>query len=303
MIQTSTPLQGDLVLRSSKLTRLFSTAAVVGAIATPALAQEEEGIFIPGASAEVTLDYVTQYFFRGYEQADSDQGVVLQPGASFTIDVTEDVSATVGTWGSIHSDAPSATANPSSWYEQDVYASLDATLGDFSAGVGVTYYTYPSNAANIDITELNFSVGFDDSDLLGDFAFSPYVAVAVEIHNTAAGDENAYLELGGEFALPTEGTAIEAWSWSVPVAVGLSIDNYYTDASGEDEFFGYASVGLVGSIPMSELIGSDEYVGAWDLTVGVTLLILNSDVALVDNADDTGDNFQLVGSVGISRAW
>jgi hypothetical protein len=284
---------------------MFSTAAVVGVLATPALADNhgEEGIFIPGASAEVTLDYVTQYFFRGYEQLDSDQGVVLQPGASFTIDVVEDVTATVGTWGSIHTDTPGAGSNPTSWYEQDVYASLDATIGDFSAGVGVTYYTYPSNAANIDITELNLSLGYDDSELLGDFAFAPYVAVAVEMHNTAAGDENAYLELGGEFALSTEGTAIEAWSWSVPFAVGLSIDNYYVDASGEDEFFGFASVGLVGSIPLSELIGTDEYVGAWDLSVGVTALFLNSDVALTDNASDSSDNFQIYGTVGISRSW
>ena len=293
-------------MRSSKLTRLFSTAAVVGALATPALAQEEEGIFIPGASAEVTLDYVTQYFFRGYEQLDADQGVVLQPGASFTIDVVEDVTATVGTWGSIHTDTPGAGANPSSWYEQDVYGSIDATMGDFSAGVGITYYTFPSSAGNVDVTELNLSVGYDDSDLLGDFAFAPYVAVALELQNNlvgAAGDENGYLEIGGEFALPTEGTAIEAWSWSVPFAFGLSIDNYYVDASGVDEFFGFFSVGLAGSIPLSELIGTDEYVGAWDLSVGITFLLLNSDVALVDNADDTGDNFQIYGTVGISREW
>lgn len=290
-------------MKTSKLTRLFSTAAVIGAIATPALAQEEEGIFIPGASAEVTLDYVSQYFFRGYEQLDSDQGVVLQPGASFTIDVIDDVTATVGTWGSIHTDTPGAGANPSSWYEQDVYGSIDATIGDFSAGVGLTYYTYPSSATNGDITELNLSVGYDDSELFGDYAFAPYVAVAVELQNNVGADENSYLEFGGEFALPTEGTAIEAWSWSVPFAVGMSLNNYYADASGADEFFGFASVGLVGSIPMSELIGSDEYVGAWDLTVGVTVLFLNSDVALTDNADDTSDNLQVYGTVGISREW
>lgn len=297
------PLQGDLVLKTSNLTRLFSTAAVVGALATPALAMEEEGIFIPGASAEVTLDYVSQYFFRGYEQSNTDTGGSLMPGASFTIDVVEDVTATVGTWGAMEFDAPAGSVNPTSWYEQDVYASLDATIGDFSAGVGLTYYTYPSSATNIDITELNLSVGFDDSDLFGDFAFAPYVAVALELHNTAATDENAYLEVGGEFALPTEGTAIEAWSWSVPFAIGMSLDTYYADASGAEEFFGFASVGLIGSIPLSELIGTDEYVGAWDLTVGVTVLFLNSDVALTDNADDTSDNMQFVGQIGISRTW
>ncbi|MGB0768394.1 MAG: TorF family putative porin [Phycisphaeraceae bacterium] len=296
-------------MKSTTLTRMFSTAAILGVLATPALAQEgEEGIFIPGASAEVTLDYVTQYFFRGYEQLDSDQGIVLQPGASFTIDVVEDVTATVGTWGSIHTDmGPASTAsNPSSWYEQDVYASLDAALGDFSVGVGINTYTYPALATS-SVVELAATVGFDDSDLLGDFAFAPYITIATELNNTNTlngGKEATYLEIGGEFGIPTEGTPIEAWSWSVPVAVGLSIDDYYVDGSGAEEFFGFASIGLAGSIPLSELLGTDEYVGAWDLSVGVTLLLLNADIpGQVDNADNTGDNFQVVGTVGISRGW
>jgi hypothetical protein len=279
---------------------LFSTAAVVGALTVPALAQEEEGIFIPGASAEITMDYVTTYYFRGYEQSNTDTGGSFQPGASFSIDVTEDVSATIGTWGAFEFDPPAGSQNPSSWYEQDVYGSLDATFGDFSAGVGLTYYTYPSNAANIDITELNLSIGYDDSEVLGDFAFAPYVAVAYEIHNSTAADENAYLEIGGEFGIPTEGTAIEAWSWSVPFAIGMSLDDYYADGTGDEEFFGYASVGLAGSIPMSELIGTDEYFGAWDLSVGITLLILNDDVQLTDNSTD---DFAVYGSIGLSRSW
>ena len=290
-------------MKSNTLTRLFSTAAVLGALATPALAQEGEGMMMSGASAEVTLDYVSQYFFRGYEQADSDNGFNLQPGASFTIPVAADVTATVGTWGSFTGDAPSATSNPSSWYEQDVYGSIDATIGDFTAGIGLTYYTYPSSATNGDITELNLSVGYDDSELLGDYAFNPYVAVGIELQNNAAADENTYLEIGGEFTIPTEGTSIEAWTWSVPFAFGLSLDDYYTDASGADEFFGFFQIGLAGSIPMSELIGTDEYFGAWDLGVGVYFLFLNSDVALTDDASDTSDNFQVYATVGISREW
>lgn len=291
-------------MKSSKLIQLFSTAAVLGALAAPAVADNhEEGIFIPGASADLTLDYVTQYFFRGYEQLDSDQGVVLQPGASLTVDVVDGVTGTIGTWGSIHTDTPGAGANPSSWYEQDVYGSLDTTVGDFAVGAGFTYYTYPSAAANGDIWELNFYASYDDSELLGDFAVNPYIAVAWEVQNNVGTDENTYLELGGAFALPTEGTAIEAWDWSVPFAFGLSIDTYYVDASGADEFFGYASVGLAGSIAMSELIGTDEYVGAWDLTLGLTLYFLNSDVALTDDTGNSSDNFQVVGSAGLSRSY
>ncbi|MEM6505705.1 MAG: TorF family putative porin [Planctomycetota bacterium] len=298
-------------MNSPKLTRLFTTAAVVGALSVPALADghEEEGIFIPGASAEVTLDYVTQYFFRGYEQSNTDTGGSLQPGASLTLDVVEDVTATIGVWSAFEFDAPAANANPSAFYENDVYASLDTTMGDFSMGAGLTYFTYPGPGGN-DVLEAFAYLGYDDSDLLGDFAFAPYILIATELNNSNVnfgapqpGKEATYLEVGGEFGIPTEGTAIEAWSWSVPFAFGLSLDDYYNDASGAEEFFGYASVGLSGSIAMSELIGTDEWVGAWDLSVGITVLFLNSDVAMTDNTADESDNVQLIGTVGISRSW
>lgn len=294
-------------MKTTKLTKLFSTAAVLGALAMPAAAQEgqeaREGIWIPGASAEVTLDYVSQYFFRGYEQLDSDNSGAIQPGASFNIDLADDVSATVGTWGSIHLDTPGAGANPSSWYEQDVYGSIDAQFGDFEAGVGLTYYTYPSNAGNVDITELNLTLGYDDSEMLGEWSFNPYVAVAVELQNNTAADENAYLEVGGAFEITTEGTDYDQWTLTVPFQVGLSIDDYYTDASGADEFFGYFQIGLHGSIKMSELIGTDEYFGAWELGAGVYVLFLNSDVALTDDTGGSSDNIQYFATVGISREW
>lgn len=298
-------------MKTSKLTRLFSTAAVIGALATPAMADghAEEGLHLPGVSAEITLDYVTQYFFRGYEQSNTDSGGSFQPGASFTIDVVEDVTATIGTWTAIEFDAPAASNNPSAWYEQDYYASLDTTIGDYSVGVGVNSYTYPALSGDgpNSVIELAATVGFDDSDLLGDFSFNPYATIAVEVNNTNSnninGDEAVYLEIGGAFTLPTEGTAIEAWDWSVPFVLGLSVDDYYTDAGGNDEFFGFLSVGVVGSIPMSELIGSDEFIGAWDLSVGIQVLFLNSDVALTDSTGGSSDNVQLIGSIGLSREW
>ena len=83
----------------------------------------------------------------------------------------------------------------------------------------------------------------------------------------------------------------------------MSLDDYYVDATGGEEFFGFASVGVSGSIPMSELIGSDEYLGAWDLTVGFTVLFLNDDVALTDATGGSSDSMQYIASVGISRSW
>lgn len=298
-------------MKNATLTRMFSTAAVLGALAAPATAQEE-GITLPGASAEVTVDYVTNYFFRGYEQQVSDEGITIQPGASLTIPVVDDITATVGTWGSIQSET-STSNQRHSWYEQDVYGSLDATFGDFSASIGMTLYTYPSATSTAvgqrsSVIEAFASLGFDDSEYLGDFAFSPYVMVATEINdsnvNLATGQEATYLEVGGAFSLDslTEGTFAEVWTWEVPITVGLSLDDYYNDASGAEEFFGYASIGLAGSVPLSEYLGTDEWVGAWDLTLGLTAVFANGDIdaQLTDNG---GRELQVIGQVGIAREW
>jgi hypothetical protein len=301
---------------------LFSTAAVLGALAAPAAAQEEGAL--AGVSAEVTVDYVTNYFFRGYEQQTSDEGIVIQPGASFSMPVADGVTATIGTWGSIHSEngRPNGATATGSWYEQDVFANLDATFGDFTVSLGLTLYTYP-NVAGTDVFEASIGLAYDDSELLGDFAFSPYIFLATEINNSnvpntavanpaatagSPGKEATYLEIGGEFSLDTltEGTFAEAWSWSVPIAAGFSIDDYYNDGSGAEEFFGYASIGVVGTVPLSELIGDVDYISAWDLTIGVTAILNNGDLngRHTNRINDNGGrDVQFVGTVGISREW
>lgn len=301
-------------MRKYFTSRRLTTAALFTAftgLACPAVADEGNA---SGITAEATIDYVSQYFFRGVEQIDSDQGAVIQPGISFTLPVEENIGLTVGTWGSFHTDTdgpagPGAASNPSSWYEQDIYASLDFVLGDFEASVGATYYTFPSSAVNGNITELNFIVSYDDAQLMTDlglegFAMNPYVELAVEVQNNLLPDENIYLELGGEFELGLEEIADLPITITVPVALGLSLDDYYTTTNGGgNETFGYLSVGLFGSVPLKDLIGYDEWMGAWDLTAGVTVYFLNSDVSMTDNTSDSSDNYQFVATIGVSREW
>lgn len=296
---------------------LLTAALFVAAATTPrAQADEHQGIHLPGVTAKVTLDYVSQYFFRGLEQADSDSGLVLQPGVWFTLPVIDNVTATIGTWGSIHTEADTAgpgtpgSDNPRIWHEQDLYASLQATLGEFKGTLGINYYTYPNINTNTDVTELYLELGYDDSDLLGDFALNPYIAVAIELQNNIgprnAGDdnsENIYLELGGQF----EKDLSEAYDlpivWTIPITVGLSLDEYYIDPTGDGELFGFVSVGLMGTIPMSELLGTETFIGAWDLTAGVTIYLLNSNAILTDDVSNKSNNMQFVATVGLSREW
>lgn len=304
--------------------RLLPAALALAVVGPAALADEgdqAQAIHLPGAKARLTLDYVSQYYFRGYEQLDSDQGVVLQPGAEMSLPVVSieglDVRAKIGTWGSFHSDSRGATtapfpgwgpSNPKGWYEQRLFGSFIFDADLITTEVGLTYYTFPSQARNNDITELNIKVTLDDSRWLGEFAFNPYAALALELQNNnpALGDELSYLELGGAFSFDmTEHYGLPL-VWEVPIKMGLSIEDYYVDAfpSLANETFGFVSVGLFGTIPLSELTGSRQWLGAWDLTAGVTLYFLNSRVnTQPDNRADYGDNYQFVATVGISREW
>lgn len=292
-------------MKTTHLTRLFSTAALVAAVTAPALAQEEAGagVFgVEGLSASVSLDVVTQYFFRGYEQ--QDEGLIFQPGAELSLAVSDsedvDVSVYVGAWESIHA-APGAAAtdSPGSWYESDLYGGVVISTGMFDFGIGYTGYFYPSDVLS-EIHELNFSVSFDDSEYLGDYALNPYIMYALEIENDNTAEVD-YIEIGGamsfdlteEFDLPV--------TLDVPLTLGLSADDYYVDTTGNEEIFGYFSVGGIVTIPMSELIGTEDHIGGWDLYGGVTLYLLNSEVVLKDGTDN--DSFAVVGSIGIGREW
>lgn len=289
-------------IRSSKPIG-FSAALLLGSLLTaPALAQGEapleEGLSTSDLSLGITLDVVSQYFFRGYEQQDS--GLIFQPGAEIGLAVTDGVSAYIGLWESFHSvPTMGAPTNPKSWYEQDVYAGLNFELTDILyLDISYTGYFSPSDSFS-DIHEFGIGMGVEDEGWMGEeWSFDPYFLVAFEVQDNG-GTEDTYLELGGEFGFDID----EDISAAVPVVLGLSLDDYYTDSSGDNEFFGYLSVGFFVTVPMSKIIGSEEWVGAWDLTAGVTVLLLNDDAGLTDDVSGSSDSLQVVGSIGLSREW
>ncbi|MCG8512200.1 MAG: hypothetical protein MI741_23530, partial [Rhodospirillales bacterium] len=83
---------------------------------------------------------------------------------------------------------------------------------------------------------------------------------------------------------------------SFPVTVGLSGDDYYVDATGDDEFFGYVSFGPMIGVPLNFI--PEEY-GSWSASAGVLFYYLNDDAGLTD----TGEDFEVVGIFGISMEY
>ncbi|MEM9418174.1 MAG: TorF family putative porin [Planctomycetota bacterium] len=266
------------------------------ALTTSTTAQDAPPAVNSGAiSWAAGADVVSTYMFRGIEQEDS--GLIVQPWVEATAALGDTgVDLTIGTWQSIHSAGTGAVAGgPSRWYESDLYAGVGYDINDqFSVSATFTGYYSPNNAFS-DIEEIAFGVGYDDSEALGDYAFAPYALLAFEIRD-AGGSEDVYLELGGEFSaffIESEDLPVEL---SFPVALGLSIDDYYTDAGGDNEFFGFFKVGVAAGMPL-DFIPSDY--GVWSASAGLDLYFVNDDAGLLDD----GDDFEIAALLGVGMEY
>lgn len=269
---------------------LAAAALTTSSVAQDAPPAVNNGLLLFEAGA----DAVTTYMFRGIEQEDS--GLIVQPWAQVTAPLGDSgVDLTLGTWSSIHSAGTGATGDPSNWYETDLYASVAYNINDqFAVSAGFIGYYYPSGASQ-DVEEITFQLDYDDSEALGDYAFAPYAMLAIETRDDN-GSEDIYLELGGAFSaffIESEDLPVEL---SFPVALGLSIDDYYTDNGGDNEFFGFFKVGVAASMPL-DFIPADY--GVWSASAGLDLYLVNDDANLLDD----GDDFEIVALVGVSMEY
>ena len=276
--------------------------------ATTASAQEDPPVNTGKISFDGGLDITTAYFFRGANQEDG--GFIAQPYGQLGASVFEDGTGVVksldlyaGIWNSFHSKQTGATTandGPDSWYEADLYAGM--TIGmpaGLEADVSYIAYTSPSDAFDT-IQEIDLAVGYDDSELWGGdgFALNPSAVLAFEIDNTLLGaDEGIYLGIGIEPAfsiIESEGYPV---TLSVPVTVGLGLDDYYEHpTTGDNETFGFASVKPTLSMPLKFMPA--DY-GTWEVSASVELLYLGDTNEALNDADD----FQAIGTVGLSMSY
>ncbi len=288
--------------------RLLSGLALAGLLVAPA------AVFAQDAEAEIVVeepslnsgniritggvDVATHYFFRGYLQEDQD--AIVQPYANVFFDLVKGdnpVTAYIGTWHSFHGEKTGADEGTfGAWYEADFYGGVDATLGGgFTLGAIYTLYAYPNGAFDT-IEELGVKLSYDDTDKWGlPFALKPFVGVYFETDDQN-GSEDTYLEAG---VAPTVYTWNEGSDQpiaiAVPITVGMSIDDYYFDDTGDEEFLGYGSIGIAASMPL----GSGNF-GDWTLNASVTFLQLVADGLELANNDD--DN-EVIGKIGVSFAY
>jgi hypothetical protein len=299
------------------LSSVAATAFAAGMIA-PAHAQEEVAPINNGnVSFSVGFDLFTEYWFRGIDQGpEQRQGVQFQPYIDVAFDLWsyEDFSLAYyfGTWNSFSTAADSG----GNWYESDIYTGFSVGLPmNFAIDFGYTLLYNPSGGGTFS-QEIYAGASYDDSAFWSDqgldhwqFAgLQPYVYFAVEVEGasdgTASGQsDGTYAEIGIEPAVILPFSPQDyPLSFSVPIAAGFSLDDFYEiDEDGDGDYsdacWGFVSIGFQLGVPLPFIPA--EY-GAWEATAGFTLLVLSDELQSV--AGD-GDQVQPIGNFGLSMSY
>ena len=228
------------------------------------------------------IDFLTAYVFRGIHQ-ESD-GIVMQPPLDVGIAVGKGITANFGNWYSLHS-GPSG-----SFYEADLYGSVTFSAGRLKPGVLFTSYSSPNDRFRT-VNELAAVVAVDDG--ASRFPLAPKATLAFELAGQADGGlkRGTYLELAIRPAIKVI-DAKYAVSVAIPVRVGMSLKDYYEGPRGNDTF-GFASSGLVASIPVTTRNVTFDFHGGVDLLwLGDSMKALNRD-----------RGFKPVGIIGITLIY
>lgn len=327
---------------STKLRRLLA-AMIAAALGTSAPAFAEDGAAPAGPntgklSFSGGIDFTTHYFFRGIWQ--EDQGLIAQPYGGMGVALYEgdgwlnSITLNVGVWASLH-DGPTGTGDdvsrpeglsgdPQIFYEFDVSGGISLGLfDDWTVGLTWTAYTSPNDRFNT-IQDVAVGLGYNDSDFWNEiwpdsgFALNPSVTLIFETDDQAdAGnslfgpltntDEGVYLGIGIKPAFTIIQSETNPVTLTIPVTVGLSLDDYYEqdtdgDGSAEDETFGYVDLGVELSTPLSFM--PSDY-GSWSFKIGAHFMWLSENNAFANQpgAGDTGDEFEIIGITGISFSY
>jgi hypothetical protein len=266
------------------------------ALGVPDTARAQDGPNTGSIAFTGGLDLLpnTTYVFRGIVQ-EADSKLTLWPYGDLGLTLfesdggIESVSLNIGVWNSLHSgssglDGPSDRLH----YEEDFYASLGFGLANgLTLAATYTAYTSPNSSFGT-VQELSFKV--TSAQML-----APYGLLAFELDGAAdGGSSGTYLELGvgPSFALTA---AEDGPTVTIPVKLGLSLNDYYEGPTG-DEAFGFFDIGALITMPIKAI--SPAY-GSWNFHAGADLLLFGDTTKAFNN----GDGSKLVGLIGIGLSY
>ena len=166
------------------------------------------------------------------------------------------------------------------------------TTGNWSLGGTYSWFTSPSDAWDT-MEQVDLTVEYDDSEAMGKWKLQPSATLTFETVNAIDGqDEGVGLQLGVTPGFETTIAGVEGVAIDFPLTVALSLDDYFQDSTGEDEFFGSFTAGVRATVPLNV----DANLGAWSFVASANFLVLG-DTAKEFNDDNDTD---FVVSVGMS---
>ncbi len=241
-------------------------------------------------SFDICLTLVSDYYFRGIVQRADTANLQTNAQAGFVL-INNDaitLTAVAGSWSNFSDDtAPAAGAGPREhWYEHDTFAGATLAAGPVTLSAIYTWYNSP--AADFKESEdLTITVAYDDSDhwsLDNGFAINPSLAFAVETRNGASGpDSGVWLGLGVAPGFTLTSSGAGPIDIAFPIAVGLSIDDYYQRSDGSSDTLGFLSAGAALTLGLPEALGA----AAPTVTLSATLLSLHGVARELNNGGST----------------
>jgi hypothetical protein len=256
-------------------------------------------------SFTVGNDFTTAYFFRGILQERN--GFIYEPYLESALNLYEgdgpvtSVSAGLGLWFSLQTEKTFASGSgPGNLYEMDVYPSLTVGWqGGLETTVTYLWYTSPNGAFDT-IQEVTLGLTYDDSELLGPFAIGPTATFGFETGNSVLGTtKGGYFELAGgpsiELSLPLDDDHKYPVTTTFPLAVGLSLYDYYADGNS-NQTFGFFSFGVNAGIPLAFI--PEDY-GAWSVNAGINVLVLSQTLKNIN----LGDGAYPVGTLSLNLTY
>lgn len=239
------------------------------------------------------LDAPSVYVFRGIVQ-EVDPKLTMWPYGDLGIALgsgdgaVKSVGLNVGVWNSLQTGSSGTDSYTGhAHYEEDFYATLGLGLArNITLGTTFTAYTSPNVLFNT-VKEISVKVAQASR-------INPYGLIGFEVGEFGAdggGRKGTYLELGvgPAFALGSRLTV------TVPVKLGLSLNNYY-ELDGEDHGFGFFDIGGLVTLPLA---GIPSQFGNWNLHGGVDVLTFGD----TTRAFNSGDRNKVVGLIGVGVSY
>ena len=277
--------------------RMIAIVMMFAAAAAPLSAQQSSRTDTGAIDVAASIDFVNQYVFRGVRQ--NSDGVAMWPAirAGVTVHSGDGMLRRVRVGGgflsSLHTgDTGSGGPTGQAWYESRLSGSIGLHFaGDVLLETSYTSFTSPNDMFT-SVKEVSVKGALEGRRMFGGIALDPYALAAFELdadpgEGQLDGGRRAgkYLELGVEPKY-----ALGRITLSTPVAVGLSMSDYY-ELAMNDHAFGFTTVAGVVTVPLrrSAAFGSVNVRGSVQYgMLGTTTKAFNG-----------GDRSFVVGSIGV----